>query len=90
MTFGPWDSCGEKPAATPLVGLCGAARAPTADLGQPVGASLATQQADPGRGPTRSRTRGRRWEPPVSSGIRGECHLVFIASLSLDTNVFVG
>ena len=45
VPFRPWDSCGGSRRDPHVWGFCGAARAPTADLAQPVGASLATQQA---------------------------------------------
>jgi hypothetical protein len=49
VPFRPWVSCGGSCRDPHLWGFCGAAQAPAADLGPPVGAGLATQQADPGR-----------------------------------------
>ena len=69
VSFCPLDSCGVSPAATRTCGVLWASQPPTPDLGQPVGAGLATQQADLGR---RSITlpeivaMGPRWPAPTS------------------------
>jgi hypothetical protein len=61
VPFRPWDSGGGSRRDPHLWGFCGAAQAPAADLREPVGADLASQQADTVRAEhhtTRDRSHG--------------------------------
>jgi hypothetical protein len=58
VPFRPWDSGGGSRRDPYLWGFCGAAQAPAADLREPVGAGLASQQADTVRAEHHYRDRG--------------------------------